>query len=90
MPYKKYHQITIYVSRGNKLDDMARMYFRAEGHDFLEKDVTRDQNSMIKMEEISSQKNTPVVEIDGRVIVGYRPDIYDLILAGKNADELGG
>jgi hypothetical protein len=86
MPFKKHHQITLYISRNSKMDELARMYFRAEGHEYLESDVSRDANAKLKMEEISGQDQTPVADIDGRVVVGYRPDLYKLVLDGKQVD----
>ena len=37
------------------------------------------------MVEISEQDVTPVVEIDGRVIIGYEPMMYDRILEEGNS-----
>ncbi len=87
MHYKKYHEINVYYSSGSKMCELVRVYFRGAGYDTNELNIDHDELAHRKMIEISNQKRAPVVEIDGRVIVGYRPDLFDLILEGKAVEE---
>jgi glutaredoxin 3 len=80
MHFKKYHEINLYTSPESKLCELAKVYFRSAGHDFLEFDISKNETAKKKMVEISDQQLTPVVEIDGRVVVGYQQDMYDHIL----------
>jgi hypothetical protein len=86
MPYKKRHDINLFGEPGSKLCELVKVYFRSSGNEYIELNVKRDKNAFSRMVEISGQDKTPVVEIDGRVIVGYRPELYDLILEGKSTD----
>ena len=80
MHFKKYHEIYLYTSPESKLCELAKIYFRAGGHDFVELDISKNDIAKKKMIEISDQLLTPVVEIDGRVVIGYQQDLYDHIL----------
>ena len=86
MPYKKYKDITLYVAPGLKLCELVKAYFRSNGEDYKEVDISRDRDLAKKMFQISGETIPPVVEIDGRVIVGYRPELYDFILQAKPDD----
>ncbi len=61
--------------------ELTKNFFRDAGIEFIEIDITHDKNAEIKMLEISNQNDTPVVEIDGRAISGYHPEIYETILS---------
>jgi arsenate reductase-like glutaredoxin family protein len=87
MHYKKYHEINLYLSPGSKMCELVKTYFRSSGYDCNEYNVVHDKAAEEKMIQISDQKRTPVTEIDGRVVVGYRPDLFDLILEGKATEE---
>jgi glutaredoxin 3 len=83
MKYKKYHQVSIYTSLNSKFCELTKVYFRNAGIDYQELEIQRNNVARLKMIEISGQEETPVVEFDGRVVIGYRPDVYD-ILIGEN------
>lgn len=80
MGFKKHHEILIYTVPNNKLCELAKSYFRDMGMDYLEFNVAKDTVAQAKMFELSEQVATPVVSFDGRIIVGYRPDIYEQLL----------
>jgi glutaredoxin len=84
MAFKRHHQVVIYTSHGSKMCELAKAYFRDAGIEFIEIDVTRDKTAENKMIEISDQNQTPVVEIDGRAISGYHPEIYETIINTDN------
>lgn len=87
MGFKKHHDILIYSSPDCKLCELCKSYFRDKGMDYLEFMINKDRNAEIKMKEISEQDTTPVVEFDGRVIVGYRPDLFDQLTAEPTRKE---
>ncbi len=84
MSYKRYHTVKIYVTPRSKLCELAKQYFRMHGIDFEECDISKDDDARERIHELSEQQITPVVDFDGRMIVGYKPDIYDLLLAGED------
>lgn len=87
MGFKKHHDIQIYSSADCKLCELCKSYFRDKGMDYLEYNVTKDHTADLKMQEISEQTSTPVVQFDGRVIIGYRPDLFDQLTEDKSAKE---
>ncbi len=83
---KKFHDITIYTS-GSQFDNFAKDYFRQAGFDFEEKNIVRHPTAFDHMKSISGQSNTPVIVLDGRVIIGFHPELIDI--AFKNDAEGG-
>jgi arsenate reductase-like glutaredoxin family protein len=81
--YKRKHDVTIYTTPGSRNCDLVKVYFKEKDIEVKEIDVFRDPSVKKKLVEISEQDKTPVTVIDGRVIVGYHPDVYNLILEGR-------
>jgi glutaredoxin 3 len=76
---KKHFTVVIYTS-GSQFCNLAKEYFRAEGIDYEEIKVGEDPKMLDMLRQKSGGITTPVVEIDGRIIVGFRPDLYETIL----------
>jgi glutaredoxin-like YruB-family protein len=56
--------------------NMAKKYFRENGVKFKEVDVSRDQAAARDMIRRSGQAGVPVVDIGGKIVVGFdRPKI---------------
>jgi glutaredoxin len=84
---KRHHTVTIYTS-GSQFCNLAREYFRAEGIDYEEIKVNENPKILDVLRQKTGGITTPVVEIDGRAIAGFRPDMYEIILAkGKDDKE---
>ena len=81
MKIHRHHEVVMYSSPSSKMCELSRQYLRDQGIDFLDKNIAVDEIARKKMIEISEQTDTPVVEIDGRVVIGFRPDVYNLILS---------
>ncbi len=81
---KKHHTIVIYSS-GSQYCNFAKDYLRQAGHDFDEKNVLRDKVAYAHMKKMSGQDNTPVLEIDGRVLIGYHPDLIERALLNDDS-----
>ena len=59
---------------------MAKGYFREKGIKFTDIDVSRDQAAARDMVRRSGQMGVPVIEIGGRIVVGFnRPQIDSLL-----------
>jgi glutaredoxin len=81
MPFKKHHDITIYSSDSSVMCDLTKAFFRNADVDFDEVNVSKnDQNKKALLEASNGSAITPTVDFDGRIIVGYQPDIYDMLI----------
>jgi glutaredoxin 3 len=60
--------------------NMAKKYFREKGIKFRDVDVSRDQAAAHDMVRRSGQSGVPVIDIGGKIIVGFdRPKINKLL-----------
>ena len=60
--------------------NMAKKYFREKGIKFTDIDVSRDQAAARDMVRRSGQMGVPVIDIGGKLIVGFnRPQIDQLL-----------
>ena len=60
--------------------NMAKRYFREKGIKFKDVDVSRDQTAARDMLRRSRQSGVPVIDIGGKLIVGFdRPKINKLL-----------
>ena len=56
--------------------NMAKKYFRQKKIRFRDVDVSRDQSAARDMQRRSGQSGVPVIDIGGKIIVGFnRPQI---------------
>lgn len=53
---------------------MAKEFFKENKVEYIEKDVTQDLESRKEMVEKSGQLGVPVVDIDGKIIIGFNRD----------------
>ena len=60
--------------------NMAKKYFREKGVQFKDVDVSRDAVAARDMMRRSGQGGVPVIDIGGRIVVGFdRPKINQLL-----------
>ena len=60
--------------------NMAKKYFREKGIRYKDVDVSRDQAAARDMVRRSGQSGVPVIDIGGKIIVGFdRPKINKLL-----------
>ena len=60
--------------------NLAKKYFREKGVKFTDVNVSRDQADARDMVRRSGQMGVPVIDIGGRIIVGFdRPKINSLL-----------
>jgi glutaredoxin len=59
---------------------MAKSYFREKGIKFTDIDVSRDQAAARDMVRRSGQMGVPVIDIGGKIVVGFnRPQVNALL-----------
>ena len=60
--------------------NLAKSYFREKGVKFTDIDVSRDQAAARDMVRRSGQMGVPVIDIGGKIVVGFnRPQINTLL-----------
>jgi glutaredoxin 3 len=60
--------------------NLAKSYFREKGVKFTDIDVSRDQAAARDMMRRSGQMGVPVIDIGGKIVVGFnRPQINTLL-----------
>jgi len=68
--------VTIYSTPTCGFCHNAKEYFKAKGVKYDEFDVSSDRDKAIEMVNKSGQMGVPVIDIDGKIIVGFdRPNI---------------
>jgi glutaredoxin len=56
---------------------MAKDYFKNNGIEYEERDVQSDMKARTEMMDKSGQLGVPVVEVNGKIIVGFDKDALD-------------
>lgn len=68
--------ITIYTTPTCAYCKMAKAFFNQHNIVYVEKDVSVDEKAQEEMMEKSHQLAVPVIDIDGKIIVGFdRPQV---------------
>lgn len=68
--------VTIYTTPSCGYCTVAKKYFRENRISFTEYDVSRDQRKADEMVRKSGQMGVPVIDVNGKVIVGFnKPEI---------------
>ena len=77
---KKQPRVIVFSTPSCSFCNMAKKYFREKGIKFKDVDVSRDQVAARDMVRRSGQSGVPVIDIGGKVIVGFdRPKINRLL-----------
>ncbi len=63
--------VTIYTTTHCPFCKMAKEYFNRNNVKYNEKNVEEDQTSADEMIKKSGQMGVPVIDIDGKIIVGF-------------------
>ena len=66
--------VIIYTTPMCPFCKMAKDYFEENKIDFVEKDVSVDREAANEMIEKSGQMGVPVIDINGKIIVGFVPE----------------
>ncbi len=74
------HTITIYSTPSCAYCHMAKEYFKKNSIAYTEHDVARDITKRQEMLDKSHQFGVPVIDIDGKIIIGFdKPKINQLL-----------
>jgi glutaredoxin 3 len=69
--------VVIYTTPTCGYCKQAKAYFREKGVEYSEIDVAADQDKAKEMVKKSGQMGVPVIEINGKMLVGFDPAAID-------------
>ncbi len=75
------HKITVYSTTSCPYCHMAKDFLTGKGIPFRDVDVGSDRTAAMEMVQKSGQMGVPVIDIDGNIIVGFRPDAIEKLIA---------
>ncbi len=79
-PTKRQPRVIVFSTPTCTYCNMAKQYFRQQKVKFCDVDVSRDQAAARDMTRRSGQMGVPVIDIGGKIIVGFdRPKIDKLL-----------
>jgi glutaredoxin len=73
------HEITLYSQGSCEFSEMVRLHLESRGQRYVERDVDLDPGARDEMMKLGAQ-GTPVVVIDGEVVVGFDEESIDDLL----------
>ncbi len=76
----KNHNVIVYSTPTCPYCTMAKEFFNKNGVSYKDVNVAQDQELAREMVQKSGQMGVPVIDIDGNIIVGYRPDVFEKLL----------
>lgn len=74
------HSVTVYSTPTCPYCVMAKNYFKQNNVQYTDFDVSRDQNAAREMVDKTGQMGVPVIDIDGKIIVGFQPEVFQELL----------
>ncbi|MCX6788920.1 MAG: glutaredoxin family protein [bacterium] len=75
------HSVTVYSTPSCPYCVMAKNYFKKNGVEFNDIDVSIDTSAANEMVRKSGQMGVPVVEIDNQIVIGFQPDAFEELLS---------
>jgi glutaredoxin-like YruB-family protein len=76
-------EITVYSTQSCPYCVFAKDYLKEKKAEFKEVDVSKDKKGLSEMMQKSGQTGVPVLDICGKIIVGFDRDAIDAALAKK-------
>ncbi len=67
-------KIIVYSTQTCPYCTMVKTFLKEQNIEFDDVDVSKDRQKAIEMVKKSGQAGVPVTEVNGRMIVGFRPD----------------
>jgi len=74
------HKVIIYSTTTCPYCVYAKDYFKNKGVAFEDKNVSIDRAAGQEMIAKSGQMGVPVIDIDGKIIVGFQPNVFEELL----------
>ena len=79
------HKIIFYSTASCSSCKLAKEYVKSKGFDYINKDVGEDAKAREEMMEKSGGiLSTPVIDIDGKIIIGFEKSKIDLLLGADS------
>lgn len=76
----KENNVTVYSTPTCPYCVMAKDYFKKNGVAYRDVDVSQDRAAAMEMIEKSGQMGVPVIDINGEVLVGFQPQVFEQLL----------
>ncbi len=67
--------VTIYTTPTCGYCKMVKQFFQENNVEYTEADITTDPTLAMEAVQKSGQNGVPVIDIDGKIIVGYQPEV---------------
>ena len=67
--------VIVYSTQACPFCTMAKDFLKEHNVDFVGKDVNQDKETLKEMMEKSGQTGVPVIDIDGKIIVGFNEPV---------------
>ena len=65
------HQVKIFTTPTCVYCRLAKDFFKQNNVEWQEVDVAKDRNAAMEMIDKSGQMGVPVIEVDGKIIIGF-------------------
>ena len=72
--------VTVYTTADCSSCKATKEYLKSNNIEFTEKDVSKSKAFAMEMIKVTGQKALPVIDIDGKIIIGYDQDKLDELL----------
>jgi glutaredoxin-like YruB-family protein len=76
-------KVKIYTTPVCPFCNLAKQYLKEKGIEFEEIDVSKDEKASMEMIQKSGQMGVPVIEIDGKIVIGFDKEKIDELLGLK-------
>lgn len=76
----KENNVTVYSTPTCPYCVMAKDYFKKNGVAYRDVDVSQDRAAAMEMIEKSGQMGVPVIDINGEILVGFQPQVFEQLL----------
>ena len=77
----KDHKVIVYSTTTCPYCVYAKKYLKEKGVAYEDKNVGIDRAAGQEMVQKSGQMGVPVIDIDGEIIVGFQPNVFDELLS---------
>lgn len=81
MSTNKNNKVIVYSTPSCPYCVYAKDYFKQNNVPFEDVDVTKDRSKAQEMVSKSGQMGVPVIDINGQIIVGFQPEIFEQLLS---------
>lgn len=78
------HEVIVYSTPSCPYCVMAKDYFTKHNITYRDVDVSTDHEAATEMIQKSGQMGVPVIDIDGKILVGFQPQVFQSLLGIAN------